>query len=76
MKWKIPTFLAGALALTILPRRLAAHAQVTVKHIQTEKSPIATAVWAADTLYVSGQLASSGDSGRYGQGNARGLRRH
>ena len=36
----------------------AAHAQVTVKHIQTEKSPIATAVWAGDTLYVSGQLAS------------------
>ncbi len=36
----------------------ASHAQVTVKHIQTEKSPIATAVWAGDTLYVSGQLAS------------------
>lgn len=36
----------------------ALHAQVTVKHIQTEKSPIATAVWAGDTLYVSGQLAS------------------
>ncbi|MGI4756322.1 MAG: RidA family protein [Janthinobacterium lividum] len=35
-----------------------AHAQVAVKHIQTEKSPIATAVWAGDTLYVSGQLAS------------------
>ncbi len=36
----------------------AASAQVAVKHIQTEKSPIATAVWAGDTLYVSGQLAN------------------
>lgn len=36
----------------------ALHAQVEVKHIQTEKSPIATAVWVGDTLYVSGQLAS------------------
>src|ERR1700758_2962839 len=35
-----------------------AHAQTTVKHIQTAASPIATAVWAGDTLYVSGQLAS------------------
>ncbi len=51
------TILAGALALTIATGH-AAHAQVTVKHIQTDKSPIATAVWAGDTLYVSGQLAS------------------
>lgn len=35
-----------------------AHAQVTVKHIQSDKSPIATAVWAGDTFYLSGQLAS------------------
>ena len=36
----------------------ASHAQVVVKHIQpNEKSPIATAVWAGDTLYVSGTLA-------------------
>lgn len=33
-------------------------AQETVKHIQTEASPIATGVWAGDTLYLSGQLAS------------------
>lgn len=33
-------------------------AQVPVKHIQEEKSPIASVVWAGDTLYVSGQLAS------------------
>jgi 2-iminobutanoate/2-iminopropanoate deaminase len=45
--------LAGALALTIQT----VHAQVVVKHIQTEKSPIASAVWAGDTLYVSGTLA-------------------
>ena len=31
--------------------------QVQVKHLQTEKSAIASAVWAGDTLYVSGQLA-------------------
>jgi len=35
-----------------------APAQTTVKHIQTANSPIAKAVWAGDTLYVSGQLAS------------------
>ena len=35
-----------------------AHAQTTVKHIQSAASPLATAVWAGDTLYVSGQLAS------------------
>jgi enamine deaminase RidA (YjgF/YER057c/UK114 family) len=35
-----------------------AQAQVTVKHIQAEKSPIAIGVWAGDTYYLSGQLAS------------------
>lgn len=33
-------------------------AQVKVQHIQSEKSPIASAVWAGDTLYVSGQMGS------------------
>jgi enamine deaminase RidA (YjgF/YER057c/UK114 family) len=33
-------------------------AQVAVKHLQDEKSPIATGVWAGDTFYLSGQLAS------------------
>jgi enamine deaminase RidA (YjgF/YER057c/UK114 family) len=37
---------------------LAAAAQVPVKHIQPANAAIATAVWAGDTLYVSGQLAS------------------
>lgn len=54
MKFK-STILAGALAAAAV---VSSHAQVTVKHIQTEKSPIATAVWAGDTLYVSGQLAT------------------
>src|ERR1700735_206687 len=36
----------------------AAKAQTAVKHIQTDKSPIATGVWAGDTFYLSGQLAS------------------
>jgi enamine deaminase RidA (YjgF/YER057c/UK114 family) len=42
------------LALTLcLP---AAHAQVAVKRIGSEKSIISSAIWAGDTLYVSGQL--------------------
>ncbi len=32
------------------------HAQTTVKRIGPEKSFLATAIWAGDTLYVSGQL--------------------
>jgi enamine deaminase RidA (YjgF/YER057c/UK114 family) len=36
----------------------AAHGQVEVKHIQSENSPIAAGVWAGDTFYLSGQLAS------------------
>src|ERR1700730_10675113 len=35
-----------------------AQGQVVVKHIQSEKSPIAKGVWAGDTFYLSGQLAS------------------
>jgi enamine deaminase RidA (YjgF/YER057c/UK114 family) len=37
---------------------LGASAQSTVKHIQTPDAAIASAVWAGDTLYVSGQLPS------------------
>lgn len=44
-----------ALAALLLPA--VAQAQTTVRHIQTEKSPIAQGVWAGDTLYLSGQLA-------------------
>lgn len=35
-----------------------AQAQVVVKRIQPEKAAIATGVWAGDTYYLSGQLAS------------------
>jgi enamine deaminase RidA (YjgF/YER057c/UK114 family) len=43
---------------TLFAATLAAPAQVVVKHIQSDKSPIATGVWAGDTYYLSGQLAS------------------
>jgi len=43
----------------LLASAFAIQAQVTVKHLQpNEKSPIANGVWAGDTLYLSGQLAS------------------
>jgi len=42
--------IATGLVLGVLP------AAAQVKHIQSERSPIATAVWAGNTLYVSGQL--------------------
>ncbi len=46
--------MAGA----ILASACAIEAQVAVTHLQpNEKSPIATGVWAGDTLYLSGQLA-------------------
>jgi enamine deaminase RidA (YjgF/YER057c/UK114 family) len=52
----------GAAALTaaafVAVSAHSAQAQTTVKHIQSAASPIATAVWAGDTLYVSGQIAS------------------
>jgi hypothetical protein len=43
--------------LTLLLACSLATAQEKVKHIQTA-SPIATAVWAGDALYVSGQVDS------------------
>jgi enamine deaminase RidA (YjgF/YER057c/UK114 family) len=46
--------MAGALVASAC----AMEAQVAVQHLQpNEKSPIATGVWAGDTLYLSGQLA-------------------
>lgn len=47
-----------ALTAALLMGGAAAHAQTAVKHIQTDKSPIATGVWAGDTYYLSGQLAN------------------
>jgi len=49
--------LVMAAALVAVP--CAMQSQVVVKHLQpNEKSPIANGVWAGDTLYLSGQLAS------------------
>lgn len=51
--------IGAALAVAaICGAALTAQAQTKVTHIQKEGSPLATAVWAGDTLYVSGQLAS------------------
>jgi hypothetical protein len=46
------------MAATIAVGATLAQAQMTVKHIQTDKAAIATGVWAGDTYYLSGQLAS------------------
>jgi enamine deaminase RidA (YjgF/YER057c/UK114 family) len=46
--------LIAALACATLAT--AASAQVTVKRIGSDRSIIASAIWAGDTLYVSGQL--------------------
>lgn len=45
-------------AVALMLFALAAQAQVPVKHIQTDTAPIAEGVWAGDTFYLSGQLAS------------------
>ena len=52
MKQAIQIF-ACAVALTLATT---ASAQMTVKRFGSERSIIATAIWAGDTLYVSGQL--------------------
>src|SRR5271156_2789508 len=48
----------GVMAAALMAVACAMQAQVVVKHLQDEKSPIASGVWAGDTLYLSGQLAS------------------
>ena len=52
------SFKATAILLALSAPVQALQAQTTVKHIQTEKASIATGVWAGDTYYLSGQLAS------------------
>ena len=47
-----------AFAAVILASAATLQAQVVIKHIQSDKSPIAAGVWAGDTYYLSGQLAS------------------
>src|SRR5215467_11232553 len=46
------------IALSFLVFVAVSNAQTAVKHIQTANSGIASAVWAGETLYVSGQLPS------------------
>ena len=46
------------MAVAVLMIAMSAAAQTTVKHIQTPNAGIASAVWAGDTLYVSGQTAT------------------
>jgi enamine deaminase RidA (YjgF/YER057c/UK114 family) len=48
---KLTNTLTVVLAVT-----MSAAAQTAVKHIQTPNAAIASAVWAGETLYVSGQL--------------------
>lgn len=48
----------SAIAVVALSQAAYAQGGTPVKHIQTEKAAIATAVWVGDTLYVSGQLAN------------------
>jgi enamine deaminase RidA (YjgF/YER057c/UK114 family) len=58
MNWK-KSISAAAMAVVMLGAVVeTGQAQTTVKHIQSPASPLATAVWAGDTLYVSGQIAS------------------
>jgi enamine deaminase RidA (YjgF/YER057c/UK114 family) len=42
----------------VMSSSLVTNAQTNVRHIQDPDRPIATGVWAGDTLYLSGQLAS------------------
>lgn len=58
MKCKEAMIVAAMAAAIFCVTSEPAHAQTTVKHIQSAASPLATAVWAGDTLYVSGQIAS------------------
>ncbi len=53
MRWSTTVWVAAA----ALACGACACGQVSVKHLQTAASPIASGVWAGDTLYLSGQLA-------------------
>jgi enamine deaminase RidA (YjgF/YER057c/UK114 family) len=48
----------SAIAVAALSHAAYAQGGTPVKHIQTERAAIASAVWVGDTLYVSGQLAN------------------
>lgn len=55
---KLQKWMLMAACVVSMTSVAAGQAGVKVEHIQDAKSPIATAVWAGDTLYVSGQMAS------------------
>jgi len=55
MNMKLAAVVMGLAAALSAP---ASQGQVVVKHIQPEGAAIATGVWAGDTYYLSGQLAS------------------
>lgn len=60
--WIVSVGFAAVCALTV-------SAQVTVKHLQSNSaSPIASGVWAGDTLYLSGQLASPTNAAEVAKG--------
>jgi enamine deaminase RidA (YjgF/YER057c/UK114 family) len=50
--------LVTAAVMLLCAAGVSAQTGEVVKHIQTEKSPIATGVWVGNTYYLSGQLAS------------------
>src|ERR1700751_5015611 len=52
------TIRSAITAVVVMGATYAGQAQVAVHHLQDDKSPIANGVWAGDTLYLSGQLAS------------------
>ena len=54
----------AGIGVAVLAASWAAHSQVAVKHIQTDTSAIATGVWAGDTYYLSGQVASPINEGK------------
>src|ERR1700730_6398792 len=54
----MPIRLAIAAISLLIAYTQICNAQTTVRHIQEEDRPIATGVWAGDTLYLSGQLAN------------------
>jgi enamine deaminase RidA (YjgF/YER057c/UK114 family) len=55
---KVSVYLVLLMFVSFVLRAQAASAQTGVRHIQEEDRPIATGVWAGDTLYLSGQLAA------------------
>lgn len=54
----------AGIGTAVLAASCAAPSQVAVKHIQTDSSAIATGVWAGDTYYLSGQVASPVNEGK------------